>query len=589
MIADDMRPIVYELFVRHFSNFTDARTPWGSRAENGCGTFNAINDAALESIARMGVTHLWLAGVLRHATQTAHEGMPANPAAVVKGIAGSPYAVTDYFDVDPDLAEDVPNRLEEFCALLERCRRWGMAPMIDFIPNHVSRCYASVVCPEQTLGQGDNTSVFFSRDNAFYYLDPCNSDNALMLPSGEFFPEHGHGRVTGNNAATWTPGAFDWFETVKLNYGSDYRHGPYAADALPGVLSPHSAVPRTWQRMDAVLAYWQKMGVGGFRCDMAHMVPMPFWRWSIANSRLRDASVFFMAEAYNDHMKLTARDVHEALIDAGFGGVYHAGAYQALRALYEGGTWANDLDALNMTESATFRKGVRYVENHDEPRLASPQFWGGKGETAARALMAAQYAATAAPVLFYNGQEAGERAEGPGGYGGDNGRTSIFDYTGLPRLQHWTNGGRYDGALMSQKERKLRDFCTRLLPLLQHPALSAGDFYGLNWSNMASAGFGRLPGETVSGHLGYAFLRHNRKARATVLVICNFSTEAPLKTAVHIPRNALEWAGKKPGCYRFHNLLEPDAAPLVATDAELESPGLQVCIPAGDALMLEWR
>lgn len=588
MIADDMRPIVYQLFVRHFSNFTDAHTAWGSREENGCGTFNAISDAALESLARMGVTHLWLTGVLRHATRTAHEGLPADPVSVVKGIAGSPYAVTDYFDVDPDLAEDVPQRLEEFRALLERCRRWGMVPMIDFIPNHVSRCYASAVCPEHDLGQGDNRSVFFSRDNAFYYLDPCNSDVPLMLPDGEFVPERGHGRVTGNNADTWTPGAFDWYETVKLNYGSDYRHGPYAADALPGVLAPPSAVPRTWLHMDAVLGYWQRMGVGGFRCDMAHMVPMPFWRWAIANARLRDASVFFMAEAYNDHMKLTPGDVHEALIEAGFGGVYQACAYQALRELYEGGTWANDLDRINKAESPTFRKGVRYLENHDEPRMASPMFWGGKGENVARALMVAQYTATAAPVLFYNGQEVAERAEGPGGYGGDNGRTSIFDYTCLPRLQHWTNGGRYDGSLMSDAEKELRDFCARLLPLLQHPALSAGGFYGLNWSNRDSEGFGRLPGEMVSGHLGYAFLRHNRKARATVLVICNFRTDAPLKTAVHIPRNALEWAGKKTGVHRFHNLLEPESAPLTATDTDLESPGLRVCVPAGSALLLEW-
>lgn len=587
--AKSMRPVIYQLFVRHFSDFVPAETPWGSIKENGCGKFNAINDAALEAIARMGVTHLWFTGVLRHATQTSYDGLPGNPPAVVKGMAGSPYAVTDYFDVDPDLAEDVPHRLDEFCSLLERCRRWGMVPMIDFIPNHVSRCYASTVCPELAFGKDDNTSVFFSRDNSFYYLEPCNSDRPLMLPDGEFAPERGHGRVTGNNAATWSPGAFDWFETVKLNYGSDYRFGPYAADALPGVLAPPAAVPRTWRLMDAVLAYWQKMGVGGFRCDMAHMVPLPFWHWVIANSRLRNSSVFFMAEAYNDHIKLTAGDVHTALMNAGFGGVYHAESYQALRSLFEGGAWANDLDSCNREESPTFRKGVRYVENHDEPRLATPMFWAGRGEAAARALMVAQYAATASPVLFYNGQEVCERADGPGGYGGDNGRTSIFDYTCLPRLQHWANNGRYDGARMSPEETELRAFCARLLPLLQHPALSQGGFYGLNWSNMTSEGFGTLPGETVSGHMGYAFLRHSRKARASVLVVCNFRTDAPLETSVHIPLNARQWAGKKPGMHRFRDLLNPSAPVLQATDAELESPGLSVVIPAGSALLLEWE
>ncbi len=583
-----MRPVIYQLFVRHFSNVTEGGVPWGSREQNGCGSFNGINDAALEAIARMGVTHLWLTGVLRHATQTPHEGLPASPPCVVKGLAGSPYAVVDYYDVDPDLATEPACRMQEFEALLHRCRRWGMVPMMDFVPNHVSRCYESTVKPERSFGTQDNKGVFFARDNAFYYLSPQQSDWWVRLPQGEFPSERGCGRVTGNNAATWQPSEFDWFETVKLNYGTDYRHGPHAADALPGVLAPESAVPRTWRQMDAILSYWQEKGVGGFRCDMAHMVPMPFWNWLIANARLRDASVFFMAEAYNDHMKLTAGDVHEALLAAGFNGVYDAVAYQGLRSLFEGTGWANDLDRFHDASQPVFYGGVRYVENHDEPRMAHPSFWGGVGNHVQRAAMVAQYASSAGSILVYNGQEVGERAEGPGGFGGDNGRTSIFDYTNLPRFQRWVNGGRYDGAGLTEEEHALRTFTARLLPLMQVPAFARGGFYGLNWANQETPGYGRHAGEKVSGHHLYAFLRHDSKAKSTVLVVCNFCPVHEVQSLVHIPTHAQAWAGKKPGACRFRNLLEPEAPGLEVSSAQLESAGLPITVPAGGALLLEW-
>lgn len=584
-----MRPVIYQLFVRHFSNFTEGGVPWGSKAENGCGTFNGINDAALRSLADMGVTHVWLTGVLRHATQTDYSayGLPADPVCVVKGRAGSPYAVTDYFDLDPDLAENPAERREEFGALLRRCRRHGLTPLMDFIPNHVSRGYASRICPECSFGATDDTRSFFAYNNAFYYLSPHGSDREMLLPEGVFAPEQGCGRVTGNNAATWTPAAHDWYETVKLNYGCDYTHGPHAAAALPGLAARDEAVPRTWLLMDAVLAWWQKMGIGGFRCDMAHMVPPAFWRWAIARARLRDESSLFLAEAYNDHMSLCGGDVHRELLAAGFNGIYDSPAYDTLRGIIGGTRWANDLDRHDHSESKNFYHGVRYLENHDELRLPK---WNGQ-QVPYAALCAAQFAATAGPVLVYNGQEVGEAAEGAGGYGGDNGRTSIFDYTSLPKLQHWSNGGAYDGAAMTETERTLRGFTASFLPLLQHPALANGTFYGLNWANRATDGFGCESGDSISGHRLFAFLRHARKARATVLVLCNLSETADFTTALHIPLHAQEWAGKKPVPakeFSFVNLLHPDAEPLCATSEQLATTGLPLTIPAGEALVLEW-
>lgn len=583
-----MKPVVYQLFVRHFANHAHGQVVWGSREENGCGTFAGVNDAALSAIAGMGVTHLWLTGVLRHATQSAHPGIPAQPACVVKGKAGSPYAVTDYFDVDPDLSENPENRLEEFRELIARCRRHGLVPVMDFIPNHVSRCYESSVAPQFSFGAGDDRSRFFSRDNSFYYLEPCQSDWHLRLPDGEFEPERGCARVTGNNAALWELSAYDWYETVKLNYGVDYRHGAPPEGSLPGALAPAQAVPRTWRLMDSIISWWQEMGVGGFRCDMAHMVPVAFWRWLIANARLRDGEVFFMAEGYDDYMKLVPGGVHAALLAAGFRGVYDGVAYEQMRALYEHGKWANDLDALHAASSPLFSGGVRYVENHDEPRMASPQYWNGVGEQVMPAVMLAQYASTQAPVLVYNGQECAERAEGPGGYGGDNGRTSIFDYTHLPRFQHWTNGGLFDGAQMTGEERALRDYTVRLLRLLQLPAISKGGFYGLNWSNQQTIGYGRRAGETVSGHDFYSFLRHDRKARSTVLCLCNFSPEHEVRTHVSIPKAAQEWCGKRQGPFVFRDLMNPASEPLEISAEELAENGLPVRVPAGAGLLLEW-
>ena len=585
--AQRMKAVIYQLFVRHFSNTKVHGATWGSKEENGCGSFAGVNDAALRELADMGITHLWLTGTLRHATRTEYPDLPAHPASVVKGIAGSPYAVVDYFDVDPDLAENPAERLTEFRELLARVRKWGMTPMIDFVPNHVSCCYASTVAPQWEFGRLDRTDVFFDRDNSFFYLDRGTGDGRMELPDGEFLPERGRGRVTGNNAATWNPSNTDWYETVKLNYGCDYRHGAAAAEALPGLTARPEELPRTWLLMDEALAWWQSMGVGGFRCDMAHMIPLPFWRRTIARARLR-GDVFFMAEAYNDGMKLMNGDALSELLAVGFDAVYDAEAYHALRGVYESGGWANDLDRFHRPENPLFFRGVRYVENHDEPRMASPLFWGGVGEKTARAAMAAQFLTTCGPVLFYNGQEVAERADGPGGFSGADGRTSIFDYTSLPRLQRWYNQGRCDGAALPGELRDLRDFCSRLLRLLQFPAVAQGGFYGLNWANQQTPQFGREPGESSSGHRMYAFLRHDPASRTALLVVCNFSADADAEACVHFSEDACAWARRTAASFRFTDLLDPSAPPALASRDTLLSSGLTLRVPAGSVRVLSW-
>lgn len=541
-----MRPVIYQLFVRHFSNMDVDGVPWGDKERNGCGTFDGVTREGLGKLVDMGITHVWLTGILRHATRTSYPGIEGQPESIVKGIAGSPYAVTDYYDVDPDLAQNPAKRMDEFQSLVDRCHTSGLIPLIDFIPNHVSRAYKALSPGKEDFGVDDDISVFFKRDNSYYYLMPdiAKGSPPFSLPKGDWPGERVHAKVTGNNAVTWQPTEYDWYETVKLNYGYDFLSGMDCCRNLPDFLTYVRDVPRVWRIMDDVLTFWQNKGIGGFRCDMAHMVPMPFWKWAIARARVRDTNVFFMAEAYDDHMKTMQGSPVPALLDAGFSAIYDSPSYKLARSIYESGNWANDFDKLNDNTNPLHEKGVRYVENHDEGRLCSALHWGGKGEAVARAIMTLMYASGKGPVLIYNGQEVGERAEGPGGFGGDNGRTSIFDYTCLPRLAKWVAYGSFEENKLSSDERKLRDFHCDLLNFIQHPALSNGEFYGLNWSNMKNATFGRENGEAISGHWVYAFLKHDSVSGKTLLVVCNLSPELDFTgLSVSLSRDALDWCG----------------------------------------------
>ena len=579
--------IIYQALVRLFGNANTNRAKNGTLGQNGCGKMSDFTEVALRSIQQLGCNYIWYTGLLQQASATDYSayGIPTQNPQVLKGVAGSPYAISDYYSVSCDLADDPARRMEEFDELVARTHRVGLKMIIDFVPNHVARHYQSVTKPEgvKDLGEDDITGHRFNPQNNFYYCsEPLRLDNVIgseQVLLGRQSYEEVPARATGNDVFNAWPGRNDWYETVKLNYGIDYvGGGRYNFDPIPD----------TWVKMRDILIYWTRKGVDGFRCDMAHMVPAPFWRWAIARARLRDEGVFFMAEGYNDHMKLTEGDVHDILLHAGFNAVYDSPSYDALRGLYERGGWANDLDACNHDSLKSYLRGVRYLENHDEQRLAAPSAWNGQGAAVTRALMAAQFAATACPVLVYNGQECGEDASGPGGFGGDNGRTSIFDYTSLPHFQHWTAGGKFDGSGMTERERALRGYTAALLPMLQHPALSKGGFYGLNWANQETPNFGRDAEDTASGHYLYAFLRHYRKAKSTVLVVCNLHPSQDFTTRIHIPENAREWCAKKPGSQSFRNLLDPAAQPLSATAEELDAAGLPVTVPAGTALFLEW-
>ncbi len=546
------RPVIYQLLVRTFGNTNERRVSNGSMADNGCGKFADINATALKSLADMGFTHLWLTGVLEQASGTDYAQRPADDPVLLKGKAGSPYAIRDCFDVCPDYASDPVRRLEEFRELVARCHAHGFKVLIDFVPNHVARSYHSDVRPELSFGRQDNPDLFFDRDNHFYYLPKpyAGGGPPLRLPgedgtSGQhpFEPEAEYGRVTGNNSITWTPSVHDWYETVKINYGHDFSTGRDTGH-LPGPKAPLEEVPHTWQTMDEILAYWQAMGVDGFRCDMAHMIPMEFWRWQVKRCRQRCEDVYFIAEAYdNDPAKLSHGHILDELLCAGFDAVYDDPAYDVLEGIYEDGKWANDLDSLTFS-GERFHKSLRYAENHDEVRIANPQVWGGHGMKIGKPVTAILFAMGQGPLMLYHGQEVGEPALESWGFGGDGGRTSIFDYGSMPEFCKWVNGGKYDGGRLSKEQKALREWYGNLIRATQGAAFTAGNFYGLNHANKNNAGYGRLDGESVSGHWLYSFLRQDPCTSEAFLVVVNLHPDQYLVGLnIKVPEDALMFAG----------------------------------------------
>ena len=594
---------IYQLFVRLFGNANETRKENGTLAENGVGKFDDINHAALSAIRRMGFSHIWLTGVLQQASGTDYSviGQPADDPDLLKGIAGSPYSIKDYFDVCPDYAVDPKERLAEFKTLLDRLHEHQLKVLIDFVPNHVARCYHSDIRPEINFGLTDDRSTFFDPRNNFFYLRSDADGPPLKLPTwdegvalsptcklegmqcdGRFDGELKHGRVTGNNVVSWRPTLNDWYETVKLNYGFDFTDPLKQRRDYPNAWHPRAPVPDTWMKMDKIIAYWQEMGVDGFRTDMSHMEPPEFWKWLIARARQRMPAVVFIGEAYdNDPAKVPGSDpvmcrlsggrgnVMLDLLDAGFDGVYDDPTYRALKGIYEGPAWANDLDTIER-DAFIFDNSVHYAENHDEVRLAAPSQWGGVGMNVGRPVSAILYGLSRGAIMLYNGQEVGEPAAGAEGFGGDDSRTSIFDYWSMPALVGWFNGHRCDGEKLSLEQRSLREFYVRLVRLTSEPAFQDGMFIPLNPGNRQNPAFGRLGDETTSGHWCYAFLRFDPASRQTFLVVVNLHPAAALKhVGVLFPSSVLQTIGFNRADLRL--CLIDRLAPGAATEIELSA------------------
>ncbi|MBR5102203.1 MAG: alpha-amylase, partial [Muribaculaceae bacterium] len=288
------KPIIYQVLPRLFSNTCDHCVPNGTIEQNGSGRMNDFTSHVLKSIRDMGITHIWYTGVIEHANKTDYSnyGLPSFNHHVIKGNAGSPYAITDYYDIDPDISQDVPNRMHEFEQLVQRTHEAGMKVIIDFVPNHVARVYHSDAKPEQVsdFGQDDNTNMFFDPNNNFYYItgEPF-APQGVDLGTGNDRYDEFPAKATGNDCFNSHPSVNDWYETVKLNYGIDPWNG-----------SKHfSPIPDTWHKMLHILRFWAGKGIDGFRCDMVHMVPVEFWHWAIEQVKNDFPQLIFIAEIYD--------------------------------------------------------------------------------------------------------------------------------------------------------------------------------------------------------------------------------------------------------------------------------------------------
>ena len=285
--------------------------------------------------------------------------------------------------------------------------------------------------------------------------------------------EKDHGKVTGNNVVSWTPSINDWYETIKLNYGFNFVDRQ--TREFPSAAAPDKPVPDTWKKMAAIIDYWESLGVDGFRCDMSHMVPPEFWKWVIEQARKKNSDLIFIGEAYdNDPAKVPGAEsaasgkptnVMVDLLNAGFNAVYDDPTYRAIKKIYEGPGWANDIDFGR--DPLVFERSLRYAENHDEVRLAANSQWGGHGMKIGVPVSAILFGLSRGPVMLYNGQEVGEPGAGVEGFGSDDARTSIFDYWSMPELVKWVNGHKYDGGKLSNDQKQLRASYGRLLNLLQ--------------------------------------------------------------------------------------------------------------------------
>ena len=551
-VPQDHKLVIYQLMTRLFGNKVALNKPYGTIGENGCGKFNDINDKALDEIKKLGVSHVWYTGVIEHATMTDYttQGIPADDADVVKGRAGSPYAIKDYYDVDPDLAVVVKNRMSEYEALIKRTHDHGLKVLMDFIPNHVARSYKSDAKPLGVidLGATDDKTKAFAPNNNFYYLPgksfvvPAgyNPLGALKGPreDGKFFEIPA--KATGNDVFSEAPKINDWFETVKLNYGIDYQNGRTAH---------FETVPDTWKKMRDILVYWAGKNVDGFRCDVAEMVPVEFWAYVIPEVKKVKPDIIFIGEAYNPKE-------YKTYLDKGkFDYLYDkVGLYDGLRRLMHQEGSTEEITKVWREESNGFSSHMlRFLENHDEQRIASKDF----ATDPRRAIPAMTVTATLAsgPIMLYSGQEVGEPAHGSEGFSGEDGRTTIFDYWGVPEHQKWLNQGKFDGGKLSPEQKSLREFYARLLTVAStSDAIRRGRFYELQDAN-------NLGKEYNQRHL-YTYLRYTGKQQ--LLIVVNFSAEKTYRPVLNIPAEAMAVAGlnaKK--IYTYSNLLadeEPRSA-----------------------------
>ena len=562
----EQKKVVYQVFTRLFGNTKTTNKTWGTKEENGVGKFNDFSEKALSEIKKLGVTHIWYTGVLHHAMVTDYTdyGISNDDPDVVKGRAGSPYAVKDYYNVDPDLAVNPEKRMQEFEALIERTHNAGMKVIIDIVPNHIARKYEGKSNPEgvKDFGANDDTTKEYDRNNNFYYVvgeefkvpkplhnyKPLGGENHIGV-DGEFIENPA--KWTGNGSRLAQPNFYDWYETVKINYGVR-PDGTKDFTMLPKGYASKDAkehfefwkgqeVPDSWNKFKDIALFWLGKGVDGFRYDMAEMVPVEFWSYMNSSIKMKNKDAFLLAEVYNPDLY---RDyIHLGKMDYLYDKV---ALYDSIKKIVQG---KGSTDAISMIVDDLKdieHNMLHFLENHDEQRFASAEFAGSSKKIKPAMIVSATL--TSAPTMLYFGQEVGEKAEENAGFGTAT-RTSIFDYIGVPAHQRWMNNGAFDGGQLSKGEQALRAFYKTLLNFTINSSALMGDFYDLHSYN-------RMNSEMYSD-MYYAFARWSENEQLIIFV--NFDKKNTNQLVLHLPKDLITTFNLNDGTYTLKDQLGGDA------------------------------
>ncbi|MCG9755580.1 alpha-amylase family protein [Shewanella insulae] len=571
------KPVIYQVFTRLFGNTQTANIPWGTKAQNGVGKMSDFTPKALESIKSLGVSHIWYTGIPHHALvgDYSEYGIGNDDPDAVKGRAGSPYAVKDYYNVNPDLADDPAKRLEEFEALIARTHEAGMQVIIDIVPNHVARGYHSLSAPKGVtdFGASDNTQVSYARDNNFYYVVDTPFEVPSLSPDlkplgGESHPlvdgkfDEFPAKWTGNGARAAKPDQNDWYETVKINYGvkpdgsADYPQLPvgYSSKSAAEHYAfwqqvPKDSIPSSWLKFNEIAQYWLAKGVDGFRYDMAEMVPVAFWSYLNSHIKQTNPDALLLAEVYTPSRY---RDyIHLGKMDYLYDKV---GLYDSLKAIIQGkaGTQAIERDRDSVEDIAAHM--LHFLENHDEQRIASPEFAG--DPKSALPAMVISTTLSQAPTLLYFGQEVGEDGSEDAGFGKPS-RTSIFDYVGVPAHQRFMNMGKFDGGQSSKEELSLRAYYAKLLNLSHSLSALSGKYGDLHTANIAQD-------KGYDADL-FAFSRFDDKQR--LIIVSNFAKDKAKHLTLELPPALVKRWQLAPGTYPLREMLsdEKPKTPLTLT------------------------
>jgi len=543
------KTVVYQVFTRLFGNTNTTNKPWGTIEENGVGKFSDFTEKALKEIKDLGVSHIWYTGIPHHALirdYTAYNISNDDPD-IVKGRAGSPYAVKDYYSVSPDLANDPNHRNLEFKELLDRSHKAGLRVIIDIVPNHIARKYEGKNNPKGVVdfGINDDTTVVYAKDNNFYY-NPGESFSVPdwrdgYLPLGGEKTNMADGKFvespakwTGNGSRLSKPDFNDWYETVKINYGiSPDGHRDFATlpeDFGHKHFSEHfefwknQAVPDSWIKFRDIALFWLDQGVDGFRYDMAEMVPVEFWSFMNSSIKMKNPEAFLMAEVYNPN--LYREYIFKGKMDYLYDKVEF---YDSLKHIMQGHGWTDHIPVVQNGLMDIEHQMLHFLENHDELRIASPEFLGNAEK--AKPGMVVSATISTSPTMIYFGQEVGEPASESPGFGSP-GRTSIFDYVGVPHFQRWVNNKKFDGGQLAPNEKELRTFYRNLLNFTINSSALMGKYKDIHFYNKDHTEY--------YNHRVLSFVRWSKNEK--LIIIANFDSGQAFGFDLKLPREVIrEW------------------------------------------------